>query len=391
MKLNDASRLHHLRRGARVRGLTLVEVMITLMIFLMLAVFLFMAVREVVKQWGLAERRRVLFEKAAGLISTVADDVRLIVTQEPAGTTQVKARLLADFRDDSKRQFLLLVRSFEAGPERAVTFSAGDGAANQLMFDPPEDPDKPKPTKAAAPVRNPDTDDFDGLKIGDFKPLGGMALLGYFVKERVLYRGIRAPVQPPIDSVLDVQNAQPLASDVLYLTFDFWNSREKEWCPDPIWDSTRGMVQVPFNDFPYHLGASSFNDARDDVFPEKIRVTMTVDSSFPRCVFTRLVDEIGEGDTRILVDSTSGFEDDGEDLHILIDNEWIRYKRKDEDAFVIAQRGARGTTPAGHKKDAVVRTGKTFRRTIFIPNYRDDNGPETKNPKKPKRKAGGAR
>src|SRR5688500_12016048 len=129
MKLNDAEPIvlrRHCRTLPHARGLTLVEVIITLLIFLMLSIFLFMSVREVVKQWAIGERRRVLYEKAAGVMNTIADDIRLLVTQEPSGTTQVKARLMADFREDSKRQFLLMVRTFESGPERAVTFSAGD-------------------------------------------------------------------------------------------------------------------------------------------------------------------------------------------------------------------------------------------------------------------------
>src|SRR5262249_16474885 len=109
-----------------------------------------------------------------------------------------------------------------------------------------------------------------------------------------------------------------------------------------IWDSTRGITGAPLNRFFLHRGSggdsTSLNDPDDDVFPRKIRVTVVVDSPMPRCVNTKLTDNIGDGDSDIPVDEVKGFADgsadgSGEDSYILIDEEWIRYAKKDESGF----------------------------------------------------------
>jgi len=369
-------------RNVRPTGLTLVEVMVTLLIFLVLAIFMFMAVREVVTQWTVGERRRVLYEKAAGVMNLIGDDIRLALTQEPMGATDVKARFIGDFEPNTNQQRIMFVRSFESGPERAITFNAGDGYVNDLMFTPPPDPDDPKPAPPA-PTRGADGDVFDGMKVGDFKALGGMCMIGYFVKNQVLYRAIRAPVQGQMSALMTPASAQPIATDVLYFAVDYWSQFTRSWeepkskgavydGPEKVWDSTRGIAVFPLNKFILHRGAISLNDPEDDVFPQKVRITMTIDSSMPRCVHTILLDDIHESDMEIYVRNTRGFPDGGEDSFIRIDDEWMELKRRTDESFVIARRGVRGTKATAHSANAVVRAGRTFRRVVYIPNFRED-------------------
>jgi hypothetical protein len=126
-----------------------------------------------------------------------------------------------------------------------------------------------------------------------------------------------------------------------------------------------------------HRGKDSLNDPEDDVFPRKVRVRVTIDSTLPRCVYTKLVDEIGDGEMDLFVDSIKGFPDGGdEDSFLLIDDEWIHYAKKANDHFYLDKRGARGTHAVAHKRDAVVRTGKTFERVVFVPGWREDFTPD---------------
>ncbi|MCY3020603.1 MAG: prepilin-type N-terminal cleavage/methylation domain-containing protein [Planctomycetota bacterium] len=380
------SRTRHFPRAVRqARGLTLVEVMITMVIFVVLAGFTVIAVREVVTQWTQSERRRVLYEKAAGVLDIMADDLRLAVTREPPGVTEVKARFIGDFEPGTKQQRLIFVRAFESGPERAVTFFAGDGARNDLLFKPGAKGEVQPNTALAGGA---DADEYNGMKVGDYKPLGGMAAVGYFAKNQTLYRAIHAPVPQALSPLLDPGKSQVLATDVLYLGFDYWSQDTQSWeAPtkstkttgaEKIWDSTRAIMQPPLDHFSLHRGVDSADDLEDDVFPEKVRITLTVDSPMPRCVFGRLLATIGEGEGGFVdVENTKGFNDGGEpDTFVLIDDEWLHYKKKTVTGFEIDQRGARSTMPKGHAAGAVVRTGKTFRRVVYVPGWREDLTPD---------------
>ncbi len=98
----------------------------------------------------------------------------------------------------------------------------------------------------------------------------------------------------------------------------------------------------------------------------------------PRCVNTSLVDEVSDnGLGRIYVDSTRSFPDGGDDdSYLLIDDEWMHYRKRGSDTFEIDARGARGTTAHGHFAKAVVRTGRTFRRVVYLPTFREDLMPD---------------
>ena len=364
------------------RGLSLVEVLVSLGIFVMIAAFMFLAVKEVVLQWKQSERRRSLYEKAVGVVDIIADDIRVAATREPIGATEVKCKFIGDYAGESKgvrSQRLMFVRTFEAGPERALVGNAGDGRNNDMNFKAPgaNAPEKDAPEKVNA-------ESYTGLKTGDFKALGGLAMVAYFVKDKTLYRAIKAPVDGALSGLADENNAQPVATDVLYLAFDYWGQDTRDWDTPPskdvtknsgphrIWDSTRGIDASPLNHFFLHR-KDSLDDPSDDVFPRKVRITVVIDSSPPRCLFTKLLDGIGDGDTEIAVDDVKGFADgDDMDSYLLIDDEWMHYTKKSDGMFHVDQRGARDTHPKEHARDAIVRTGKMFQRVVYIPNWRED-------------------
>jgi hypothetical protein len=334
----------------------------------------------------------VLYERASGILEVMDDDLRLALTQEPAGVGEVKVRFIGDSDDSAgmHRQRLMFVRAFEAGQERAIVGNSGDGRPNDMALKAAPDPTaEPAP---ANPGASADGDEYNGLRVGDFKALGGMAQVAYFVKNQTLYRAIRAPVSGGMLEMLDEKRAQKLSTDVLFLQFDYWGQETRSWDapapklkskekyegPQRIWDSTRGITAPPLGDFFLHrYGCDSLNDPEDDVFPQKVRITLTVDSTLPRCLFTRLLDEIGENDRRIDVDSVRGFADgDAEDSFLLIDDEWLHYTKKQDGAFSVDQRGARGTFAKGHAKEAEVRQGQTFRRVVYLPGWREDFMPD---------------
>lgn len=378
-RVTFAGRLPCLRRVPR--GLTLVEVLITLVIFLFMAAMLLVIIQQTSQAWARGERDRVLHERAAGALDLLADDVSLAMGQDLTGVDAVRSKFIGDEREGNAR--LMFVRSFEAGPERALTMSAGDGVVSDLALRPLSDKQDGQPPPA--PAGQPDGDSFTGTRLGDYRALGGMAAVAWFVSNQTLYRGIQSPVDGSLllTSVANPSTASPIAEDVLYFDIDYWHQATSSWNeqsrtsgkygPEKVWDSTRGITASPLSEFILHRGAVSINDPEDDVFPAKVRVTLTVDSPMPRCVFTRLTALVGPSDERIPVQSARGFPPgDDADSFLLIGKEWIRYSRKAGDSFISAQRGARGTTAESHDEDSVVRVGRTFRRTIFVRCYRDD-------------------
>ena len=54
----------------------------------------------------------------------------------------------------------------------------------------------------------------------------------------------------------------------------------------------------------------------------------------------------------------------------------MHYTKRGDDKFIVDKRGARNSLALSHKRDAVVRTGKTFQRVVFIPNWREDFTPD---------------
>src|SRR6185295_1446534 len=131
--------------------------------------------------------------------------------------------------------------------ERAIVGNSGDGRANDMAYRAPGDepPDEMSDKKI-------DAEGYNGLKVGDFKALGGMAVVCYFVKDQTLYRAIKAPVEGSFAALANPAMAQPIATDVLYLGFDLWSQETKSWekpakgekknsGPQKIWDSTRGI------------------------------------------------------------------------------------------------------------------------------------------------------
>ncbi|MCZ7646518.1 MAG: prepilin-type N-terminal cleavage/methylation domain-containing protein [Planctomycetota bacterium] len=383
MRIHSAFRIPH---SAFRRGLTLVELMITMAIFIVLALALMAMMRESIRVWSQNESSRLLYERAAGGMDRVAADLALTLSSEPAGVDEVRVRLIGDIDPQTGQQRLMFVRSFEAGPERALTLTAGDGKPNVLRLQPFDEDGK---TEAPPPSGPADRDVYTGRGVGDYMALGGMAQIAYFADGEVLYRGVRAPAVGRFTDLVNPATATPLVQDCLFLGFDYWGMFTTTWKeqpprsrirgPEKIWDSTRGINVHPLNKFIYARPPKllSENDPSDDIFPRMIRVTCTVDAPLPGAVHTKLFEELGADDGMIYVEDTRGFPPGGaESSYIKIGKEWIHYKERREDAFVADERGARGTVRADHAAESVVRVGRTFSRIVFIPGFREDDTPD---------------
>lgn len=181
---------------------------------------------------------------------------------------------------------------------------------------------------------------------------------------------------------------KPLASDVLFLGFEFWHQYSKAWIvqQEPrfegrkehgsldYWDSTRGMLkpQVDRGQFTLFKGAGSLNDPKDDILPQKVRVTLVVREDPKAGTETSLLTNVDESATEISI-ATPGRAPKAPG-YVLIDNEWIRYSEVRRNTLVVDEngRGARGTTPAAHVSGQSAIFGRQFRTVIVVPGYVED-------------------
>jgi hypothetical protein len=395
------------RRGARRgAGLTLIELLVAMAAVVLIGTMMIAIMSTALGMWGSAERQRKVYARARTVFGYLEDDLGAALTRDPPGGT-VRNRLFCE-PDRTGRQVLMLTRTFGAGGERGLAFSAGDGLDAVNL---PAKGDKPRPDdedsdersgRADEELYNFEDDDKDGRVDEDLAPLAGSAQVVYLHRGRELRRAVRSPTGSDFRSMFG--RAQVLAGDVLHFgllfatprtssEFGGRDSRNRDlgpltvnwdpnlpkvpttknargpFGPDRLWDSTRGVLP----EFSFYLGPQSKDDGEDDVFPEVVRVVLVLEPHQLRTVRTDTLGYISDTTGIIEVASTQGFPPPGrDDSYILVDDEWVHYKGMDKRSFIVDRRGARGTPATSHPRGASVRCGRTFTRTFYLPAYRSE-------------------
>ncbi len=358
--------LSHRTSLKRQMGMTLIELLVSIGIFVWLGTMVTVMARNMIETWRQSERRRTAFEAAQIVISRLNEDLAAAYTREPLGIDVVKARMFVDNRGENGSQRLMFVRSIESGPERPVTYFSGAGSSGREFY-------------------NSFDDDGDGKIDNNLKALGGLAEVVYFVRGGTLYRGVRSPVGSSFTQIVDSDLCVPVAENVLYFGVSLWTQYTNTWDlsakptrkrvpsrgPERMWDSTRGIVR----DFLLYRGSYTVTTADDDVFPEKIRVELVLEAG-ETDRFTTLRENVGDSDGQIPVASVKGFSaalSDGP-MMIKIGDEWIEYTQKGRRGFVVAAdgRGARGTARASHARGERVRRGRNFSSVFYMPTHKED-------------------
>jgi hypothetical protein len=346
--------------------------------------------RSSLDNWTQAERQRKVYARARAVFDCLQEDLESAVTRDPPDSP-VTARMFCQ-PDKNGRQALMLVRSFGSGPEKAYTFSGDDGRDTT----PAEAGGaQPRPAPAGpAPVQYYTS---SGIVPGgpNRRPviLGGAAQVAYLHQGRQLKRALCSPCMPEFKDIFPF--AQPLADDVLYFEVllatrytNTWRettgSAERRlplvpsprdrpgqlYAPERLWDSTRGIMR----EFSFYLGPASAADGDDDVFPDRVRVTVVIEPDPLRTLRTDTLEYLDDSLALVKVASTLGFPPEGTDSsYILVDDEWMHYKGKDERSFTVDRRGARGTARAVHAEGSPVRCGTTFVRTFHLPGCREED------------------
>jgi len=379
------------------REFTILELLVATAVMSILGLSLMVVLRGGLATWRRAEARRASFDAGQAVLRQLREDLLCAVGpyETPVPYGSVDLRLVSDI-DAQGRTRLILTRALKGESEHPVLGMAGNAVASDGVFD----------YRA----------DNEEAKYNRLRATGGTAEVAWVLDPQgVLYRGVRAPVGPPGSLFGDVdpyelaplwspdQEAdelkldapsllRPFATDVLYFEVRFWTQftttwsttepcikelgRNQESGPLLYWDSTRGILQPPDGlrpeEFDFWVGRGSLNDPRDDVMPEKVRVTLVIREADAAGSTTFVTATVGPREESIPVQDPGRLNPKGG--YMLVDDEWIRYSEVVGSNAVVTERGARGTLPAEHGLNSVVQVGRQFVTVVALPAGREDWG-----------------
>ena len=364
-------------------GITLVELMVAMGIFVFIGVATIGMLRTGLNSWRTGEIRRESLETAQMVLSQISQDIQSIYTQGVAEGLYGDVKLISDF-DSNGRQRIRFVRTVAGAISPYAHREAG------AFLDADRELDL--------------VEDYMEARMGLLLATGGLCEIAYVMEQDAyssgLYRGLRSPVGGSASFFIDSNmvptsanyNLIQFADGILYLGFKFWtqytNTWKSQYWPliDPMpgeksgpafwWDSTRSKIppfQLEDREFTTYLDGSSQYNSEDDIFPRAIRIVLVV-SEGDNDAKARLTRDINEESSRIPIDNTGLFSRSSEYPYVKIDDEWICYSQVGRDELVLDEygRGARFTYPQAHSRGTVVRVGRTFSLIVWLPGGRED-------------------
>ena len=367
---------------ARTRGLTLIELMVAMTIFLILGGSLILFLRVGIQTWRVGEERREVFERSQAILDQMERDLLCTFADPSHGTEGVVDVLFLSDYDMNGRQRIRFVRTLAGEMRHPITRDAGTLTGALGDYDYIEDSMESKELLLRAP--------------------GGLQEIAYAMDPRpsqgILWRGVKSPIGGH-GTLFDDENlydfteleefektgdlvrsplprCRPFADGVMHLSFHFWGHETERWgdpgagsgSPLDGWDSTRAILNIEEYGATFPSVQGSRHEHRDDVFPSRVQMLVTLSPARATRV-ARLADDIGPDDLTIRVDTTERYPD-GAFQFIRIDQEWIRYDSRSSRSFEVSAdggRGARGTEALSHERGARVEFGYTFSRVIRIP------------------------
>ncbi len=346
----------------RQHGMTLIELLVALSVFLILGSSLVMFLRIGIDTWRIGEIRRETFERGQSIVDQIEDDLRSMYPNSYHGDAgEVDVLLLSDY-DLSGRQRLRFVRSLAGETRHPITRRAGSLTGGFADYD----------------FEN----DAIESRAGLLRATGGLQEVVYLSDPNpeieLLWRGVRSPIGGERSLLIEenvypedggVRHCRPFADGILYLEYNFWGTNTISWTGQggahSGWDSTRGILAEE----PTFSGVGSRHDPRDDVFPSRVQVVLVLR---PARVsrFGRIRSFVDEDDDVIQLDNTQHYPE-AAFPYVRIGSEWIRYETIRGRSLIGCTRGVRGTEAAEHPIGEVAVYGTTFSRVIRIPAARD--------------------
>ncbi len=345
------------------RGMTLIELLVALSVFLVLGSSLVLFLRVGIDTWRVGEMRREAYERGAGILDQMEDDLRSLHPDAYHGDHgEVDVLLLSDY-DQNGRQRLRFVRSLAGETRHPITRLAGSKTGGFADYD--------------------YVNDAQESRAGLMRAPGGLQEIAYIFdpdrQNELLWRGVRSPVGGERSVLLDeniypeeggLRHCRPFADGVLYLEYNFWGGHTTSWLGEEgaalaRWDSTRGILPADDGNF----SPASRHEPRDDLFPSRVQVILVLRPA-RAARFGRLSRRIDAKDDEITLDF-AGYYPEKAFPYIRIEDEWVRYESISGQRINGCERGVRGTEAVEHDAGIQVIYGTTFSRVVRIPGARD--------------------
>lgn len=353
-------------RPARVPGMTLLELLVAFFILLLLVGALVSLSTRSLEVWTSGEARKELYDKAEVVLSAIAKDLRNVYVENEIfnnGRADLPPPALQCDLDRQKNPRLRFVRTGAPAVVRAL----GGGSPQTLVA-----PMYYGPAWEVAYVLDPDP---------------GKAVLHRGTRpfdRRLTGTLLRAVEYERSSDTLFLSSFTPVETGVLYVGYDFWTQYTTTWDDAPLqktaanskqrvgperrWDSTRTQ------DDKFYLHRRRFDRTNPDfVYPEIVRVTVTIEHLSPAQHGIRLMEAVDERSTSVRLSHTRALPD-APGL-IKVGGEWIEYGLKADTELAKLTRGRRFTTPSAHAPQDAVRFGETFTTEVKPAAYREASEP----------------
>lgn len=378
----------------RSRGFTLVELLISMALFLVLSTALIALLTQAFDFLSSGTAGTEATDKGADFLRPFRADLDNVLVERGLNLRPPQIRFLcdhvpvdsdADGTVDYYAQRLAFVRSTREELADPLTRQAGTKPGAEAMID--------------------GRDDIEEAEKGELRAAGGMMEVLYLAVpdapvERTdgtgtsavenpgvltLYRATRSPIGGE-GSLLDPDTVKtpadirkigvPFLTGVLHFGVEFMAPDSQAaggMAPVRTWDSTRGILKpgAGLREFPFARGPESLNDPRDDISPRSLVVTFVFERTGRENEETFLVDPLPASLRSMSVGSTV-FANTSEESFVKVGTEWISWSNREVSRFTGLTRGERATVAVNHRAGEVVRSGFVVRRTIPIPAHRED-------------------
>lgn len=388
------------RSQQAVRGMTLIELLAAMAIFLALAGMVLQVLGGGLDLWSTGERTRETTDHATILLDRLEEELVQVLTDDlTQGVPRIRFHcdfLRMDADQDGEPEFraqrLLFVRRLFEERTHPILREAGYETGDGLYFE----GSYPAGFGATPGVAE------EGVPADFYRPTEGMvevALLplpdlreGYEGRI-VLWRALRTPIGgagslfeslSEEDGGLRNKPVDPLAENLLYVGYEFIDSSVEDLGARGTntgslvtWDSTRGFLPAGQSDESFAHGVSplSLIDGDDDVFPRAIRISVILAPPPEGSRMAELQDELPADSRGIGVAVRNGrflaAIGVGHQM-VKIGQEWMEIGEPDGRKILPVRRAALGTTSSSHPAGAKVLTGRRFQRTIFLPTFREE-------------------